>query len=107
MTLSAEDREALHDRLTSYGIDTPHAMTSDLRPVIEAIVARHVTAALTEAAEAIAMHACDGSAQSCGDVNAGAPCPYADAARIVRDLSPPPPDTRRTRSRAGVTGGAS
>lgn len=42
-------------------------------------------AAVEALAKEVEGHACDGSDDSCNDVMEGAPCPYDDAARIIRE----------------------
>lgn len=82
MSLSEQDREALWSGLRrAQHEDAPVPLAQDchkahvlwaVTPAVEQIVARHVAAALTEAADAIEESAC---VLDC----------HADAARIVRD----------------------
>ena len=68
--------------LYSPGRTTPEESRADMNADIAEMVER--------IAQAVEHNACDGSDDSCEDVKKGAPCPYDDAARIVREFRNPP-----------------
>ena len=91
--LSEQDREEIHDEADRF-YDAGETGLSrdtywpDLLASVEAIVARRVREALTEAAEWI--EACEVIGNDLLDTELGRNVGYQDAARIVRDLTTDP-----------------
>lgn len=109
MSLSDEDREALH-RMLGCCVDCPTNHGYDLSQLdevaawVEARIARHVTAALEAAADEIDEMVASSKSPVAGEdwhgFVIGYACSRTDAARIVRNLATPPqahPTTQETR----------